>query len=368
MNALIDRLRSHDRTLLVCGGALLLVGFLYALTSSPGAAARAGFDSSFAFGLRHGAFALAAALVGLGAAFLPAVAVRRVGVLLLLLTLALMAAVLVLGAETKGAQRWLSIAGMSLQPSEFAKPALVVAMAWMLAAARTQDGFPGVPIAIGLYAIVAALLVLQPDFGQTALLGVTLAGMLYASGASWRLFAGLGAACMAFGWGAYTFVPHVRARVDDFLDPTREGFQVGRAFDAIASGGVFGRGPGEGIVKASLPDAHADFVYAAAAEEFGWMASIGIVALYGLIAWYGLRHATRLRDPFQQLAAAGLVLLVCVQAAIHIAVNVGLAPAKGMTLPLVSYGGSALLGSALTLGFALALLRNAPQGAARTSP
>lgn len=364
MTAALDRLhafaRGHDRTLLVSGALLLLFGFLFALTASPVAAARMGHDSTFAFALRQGGFALAAAATAAAVCWWPAIAVRRAGVLMLAGALALLVMVLLIGHEAKGAQRWLRIAGHSLQPSEFAKPALVIAMAWMLSAGITQRGFPGAAAACLLYGITAALLVPQPDYGQTALLGLVLAAMLYLAGASWKLFAGGAAAAAIGGALAYRMAPHVRARIDDFLDPGQQAFQISRALDAIASGGVFGRGPGEGVVKVSLPDAHADFVYAAAAEEFGWMASIGFIALYVLIAWYGLRRAARLVDPFAQLAASGLILLFTVQAAIHMAVNASLTPAKGMTLPLVSYGGSALLGSALTLGLALALLRERP--------
>ncbi|MDX2234572.1 MAG: FtsW/RodA/SpoVE family cell cycle protein [Hyphomonadaceae bacterium] len=364
MSAAIQRLQSfasgHDRTLVVCGGLLLVFGFLFALTASPTAAARMGYDSSFSLALRQGAFALAAAIAAAAVCWWPAIAVRRAGVLMLAGALALLALVLLIGHEAKGAQRWLRVAGLSLQPSEFAKPALVIAMAWMLGAGVTQRGFPGAAAACALYVVTAALLVPQPDYGQTVLLGIVLAAMLYLAGAPWTLFAG-GAGLAAIGGAiAYATAPHVRARIDDFLDPDRQAFQIARALDAIASGGVFGRGPGEGVVKASLPDAHADFVFAAAAEEFGWLASLGFIALYVLIAWYGLRRAARLVDPFAQLAASGLILLLTIQAAVHIGVNASLTPAKGMTLPLVSYGGSALLGSALTLGLALALLRERP--------
>lgn len=358
MNAVVAFARGHDRTLAACGALLLLFGFLFALTASPAAAARMGYDSSFALALRHGALALAAAGVIAAACCLPVAAVRRTGVLLLLLSLALLAAVLLVGEPINGARRWLVVAGQSVQPSEFAKPALVIAIAWMLSSGMTQRGFPGAALACALFGVTAALIAPQPDIGQTALLALTLGAMLYLSGASWRLFAVGAVAAAIAGLSAWRFVPHVRTRIEAFLDPGKEAFQVERALQAIASGGPFGRGPGEGVVV--VPDAHADFVYAAAAEEFGWLASIGFVAIYVWIAWYGLRRAARLVDPFAQLAASGLLLLFTLQATIHIAVNANLAPAKGMTLPLVSYGGSALLGSALTLGLALALLRERP--------
>jgi cell division protein FtsW len=273
---------------------------------------------------------------------------------------ALLALVLAFGHEVKGAQRWLRLAGLSLQPAELVKPALVVGFAWMLSSGLTQQRFPGVALACALYGATAALLVPQPDLGQTALLGLVLAGMLFVAGAPWRFFAIGGVAAAFAAVSAYILYGHARARIDAFLNPDARSYQVDKALDAIASGGVLGRGPGEGVVKLRLPDAQADFIYAAAAEEFGWLASLGLLCLYGAIAWIGLRRAAGLADPFRQIAAGGLVLLFSAQAAVHIAVNGSLAPAKGMTLPLVSYGGSALIGSAATLGLALALLRVRP--------
>lgn len=360
MIAVLDHIRRHERALVVSASLLLLFGFLYALTVSPQAAARMGYEDTFNLALRQGAFALAGAAAIVGVSLLPPVAIRRAGALMLVGALALLAIVLLAGHEAKGAQRWLRIAGVSLQPSEFAKPALVVVMAWMLGAGLTQRNFPGVALACGFYGVTAALLVPQPDYGQTILLGVVLAGMLVIAGAPWRFFAIGGAAAGVGAALAYTFVGHFRERVDLFLSADDKGFQVTKALQAIQNGGALGQGPGEGIVKVSLPDAHADFVYAAATEEFGWLASIGFIALYAAIAWFGLRRAARLVDPFQQFAASGLILLFTLQAAIHMAVNASLLPAKGITLPLVSYGGSAMLGSALTIGFAFALLRERP--------
>jgi len=358
VTGLLLQLRRHEKALVVSSGLLLLFGFLYALTVSPQMAARMGYDDTFTLALRQGAFALIGAGAIVGISFLPPLAVRRAGVLLLLAALLLLAVVLIVGHEAKGAQRWLRFGGFSLQPSEFVKPALVVAMAWMLGSGLTQRNFPGVWIACGFYGATAALLVPQPDYGQTILLGLTLAAMLTVAGAPWRIFA-LGAACASVGGVlAYTFVAHFKERVD--LSIKGEGWQVTKSLQAIQNGGALGQGPGEGVVKITLPDSHADFVYAAATEEFGWLASLGFLGLYAAIAWFGLRRAARLVDPFQQFAATGLIFLFTAQAAIHIAVNASLLPAKGITLPLVSYGGSAMLGSAITIGFAFALLRERP--------
>jgi cell division protein FtsW len=251
----------------------------------------------------------------------------------------------VIAPEVKGASRWIDLGPLSLQPSEILKPALVVVWAWMLSESMRRDSFPGRQVAIALYVFAAGALLTQPDIGQAALLALVLGPMLMLSGMNWRWLVGGVAALCASAFAIYQLFPHARVRVDAFLG--EPGYQVGRALDAIAAGGVFGRGPGEGVIKRSLPDAHADFVYAVAAEEFGLLASLGLIALFGALAFRGLSRAARLTDPFAQLAGAGLVTLLIAQAAIHIAVNLSLIPAKGMTLPFISFGGSSMIGSAL---------------------
>jgi cell division protein FtsW len=185
--------------------------------------------------------------------------------------------------------------------------------------------------------------------------------MLLLSGMALRWILGGAVFAGIAAWAIYNFYPHARDRVDAFLNPEGPaGYQVNRALDAIAAGGAFGRGPGEGVIKRSLPDAHADFVYAVAAEEFGLLASIGLIAVFGALAFRGLSRASRLNDPFEQITAAGLITLLVAQSAIHIAVNLSLLPAKGMTLPFISFGGSSMVGSALALGFCMSLLRDRP--------
>jgi cell division protein FtsW len=185
--------------------------------------------------------------------------------------------------------------------------------------------------------------------------------MLILSGMALRWVFGGAAAAVIAALAIYQLFPHARERVDAFLNPAGDAaYQVNRALDAIAAGGAFGRGPGEGVIKRSLPDAHADFVFAVAAEEFGLLASLGLIALFGVLAFRGLSRASRLNEPFEQLAASGLITLIVAQASIHIAVNLSLLPAKGMTLPFISFGGSSMLGSALALGFCLSLLRDRP--------
>jgi cell division protein FtsW len=297
----------------------------------------------------------------LAAAALDPRQVRRTATILVGLFLPLCALAAWVGPEVKGAQRWFDFGFFSLQPSEILKPALIVVWAWMLGESMRQPDFPGRSIAIVTFMLAAAALLVQPDIGQVALLLLCLGPLLILSGMAWRWIVGFGALAALSAWAIYSFYPHARERVDAFLNPAGDGaYQVNRALDAIAAGGVFGRGPGEGVIKRALPDAHADFVFAVAAEEFGLIASLGLIALFGALAFRGLSRASRLNDAFEQLAAAGLVTLLVAQAAIHIAVNLSLLPAKGMTLPFISFGGSSMIGSALALGFCLSLLRDRP--------
>ncbi|HVY85404.1 MAG TPA: putative peptidoglycan glycosyltransferase FtsW [Caulobacterales bacterium] len=357
----LDRARTYDRVLIVIAAILIVLGILFSMATSPGSAARIRIDQAFYFAGRQAAYALVGVIVMFAAAALDPRALRRTSVVIAALMLPLCALVAFVAPEVKGASRWFDIGPVSFQPSEILKPALIVVWAWMMGETMRRAEFPGRWVSIGLYLLAAAALLAQPDIGQTALLGVVLASMLMLSGMGLRWVLGGGVLAVAAAFAIYNFYPHARERIEGFLHPESDaGFQVGRALDAIASGGVFGRGPGEGVIKRMLPDAHADFVYAVAAEEFGVLASLGLIALFGVLAFRGLSRASRLNDPFEQLAAAGLVTLLVTQAAIHIAVNLSLLPAKGMTLPFISFGGSSMIGSALALGFLLSLLRNRP--------
>ncbi|MGH6951484.1 MAG: FtsW/RodA/SpoVE family cell cycle protein [Vitreimonas sp.] len=359
--AAFDRMRSYDRPLLIIAAALIALGILFSMAASPAATARIRIEEAFYFAGRQAAYAALGVVVMLGAAALDPRQVRRMATVLAAIFLPLCALAAWIGPEVKGAQRWFDFGFFSLQPSEILKPALIVLWSWMLSESMREPRFPGRTIAIATFALAAAALLAQPDIGQVALLLFCLGPLLVLSGMAWRWIVGGGVLAALSAWAVYTFSPHARERVDVFLNPEGEGaYQVNRALDAIAAGGVFGRGPGEGVIKRSLPDAHADFVFAVAAEEFGLFASLGLVALFGALAFRGLSRAARLNDPFEQLAASGLVTLLVAQAAIHIAVNLSLLPAKGMTLPFISFGGSSMIGSALALGFCLSLLRDRP--------
>lgn len=360
-SAAYDRVRTYDRTLLVVAAILFALGILFSMAASPGAAARIRIDEAFYFAGRQAAYATLGIAMMFAAASLDPRQLRRFASILAIFALLCCALVAVFAPEVKGARRWIDFGLFSFQPSELLKPALVIVWAWMLSESMKREGFPGRAIAMLLFALAAAALLSQPDVGQMALLALVLGPMLILSGLGLRWVLGGGVAAVLGGWAVYHFLPHARLRVDAFLHPEGDGaYQVGRALDAIAAGGVFGRGPGEGVIKRSLPDAHADFVYAVAAEEFGLLASLGLIALFGVLAFRGLSRASRLNDPFEQLAAAGLITLLVAQAMIHIAVNLSLIPAKGMTLPLISFGGSSMIGSALALGFCLSLLRDRP--------
>lgn len=356
-----ERVRTFDRPLVLVAGGLICAGVLIALATSPGVSSELAGEAAFYFAMRQAGYAIVGVIVALACAQANARTVRRIGAVLFAIALPACALVALFAPEVRGAARWVALGPVSLQPSEILKPAIVIVWAWMLSEGMRDRNFPGWRIAIGLYALAAFALLAQPDVGQTALLALVLGPMLLMSGVRLRwLLLGLVLAVVA-GWLAYQFYPHVRERWHGFVDPSSDaGYQTGRALDAIASGGVFGRGPGEGVVKRTLPDAHADFVFAVAAEEFGLLASLGLIAAFGVLAFRGFSRAARLVDPFEQLAAAGLTTLFVAQASIHIAVNLSLLPAKGMTLPFVSYGGSSMLGASLALGFLLALTRRRP--------
>jgi cell division protein FtsW len=359
--ATFERLRTYDRPLLVIAAALFTLGILFSMAASPAATARIRIEEAFYFAGRQAAYACLGVIVMFAAAALDPRQLRRAATIIAVLFLPLCALAAWIGPEVKGAQRWFDFGVFSLQPSEILKPTLVVVWAWMLGESMKQPRFPGRAISLALLGLAAAALLAQPDIGQTALLALTLGPMLILSGMALRWVLGGGVAALLSAWAIYGFYPHARERVDAFLNPEGDAaYQVNRALDAIAAGGAFGRGPGEGVIKRSLPDAHADFVFAVAAEEFGLIASLGLIALFGALAFRGLSRASRLNEPFEQIAAAGLITLLVAQAAIHIAVNLSLLPAKGMTLPFISFGGSSMIGSALALGFCLSLLRDRP--------
>jgi cell division protein FtsW len=268
-----------------------------------------------------------------------------------------------IGDEVKGAARWISIGPFGLQPSEFAKPAVIIFSAWMFAEAQKGQGVPGVSIAFGVWALTVGLLLIQPDIGQTLLITTTFMAVFFMAGVPLKWMAVLATAGMAGLVSLYFAFPHMRDRLGRFgsTDPDAT-HQIDKASEAIRAGGLVGRGVGEGVMKRHVPDLHTDFIYSVGAEEFGLILSLTLIGLYAFIVLRGMRRAMKLTDPFEQTAAAGLFMLIGLQACINTAVNLNLIPTKGMTLPFISYGGSSMLAMGLSLGFALALTRRRPGG------
>jgi cell division protein FtsW len=350
-----------DRWLLGAVAVLLLLGVLMSFAASPAAAARMNVGDPFHFALRQCVFAVAGAAILVGASLLDDRGVRRVAFVVYIAAILVMAALPFIGHSAKGATRWLDFGGFSLQPSEFMKPALIVLVAWMFAEGQKGQGVPGVTIAFLLYGISVALLLIQPDVGQTILITMACGAAFWMAGVPISWVMGLGVSAVAGLASTYFLFPHVASRVDRFMNPdAADTHQVDRAAEAIAAGGLIGRGPGEGVMKRHVPDLHTDFIYSVAAEEYGLVFSLALIGLFGFLVVRGLYRALKLSDPFQQVAAAGLFVLVGEQVLINVAVNLNLIPTKGMTLPFISYGGSSMLAICLTLGLALALTRRRP--------
>ncbi|MGF0538582.1 putative lipid II flippase FtsW [Agrobacterium sp. ES01] len=349
-----------DRLFLVLFLLLMGVGLMLSFAASPAVAERLGLDS-FHFVKRQAVFMIPAIGVMIGLSFLTPRQVRRAAVLMLAASLLLMLIALFFGIEVKGARRWVTIAGLSIQPSEFMKPAFVVVCAWLFAEHARQPEIPGNLFAIILFGVVAALLMAQPDLGQTILTSVVWGAMFFMAGMPWlwiTLLGGLGASGIAV---AYVTLPHVAGRIDRFWTGEGDTFQVDTAREAIIRGDWLGQGPGEGIVKRIIPDSHTDFIFSVAAEEFGIIFCMVLVSIFALLVLRGLSHAFKERDDFNRFAVAGLVLQIGSQSLINIGVNLQLLPAKGMTLPLISYGGSSMIAICVTAGFILALTRRRPE-------
>lgn len=350
--------RTLDWPILAAAMALLVTGLTLALAAGPPAAARIGFDDPYHFVWRQAAFAGGSAVLLVTFSLLDPQWVRRAAAFVFLVSFTLMAFILLFGHEAKGAQRWVRLAGFSLQPSEMAKPAVIVLSGWLLAQRNLFPEGPWAGVSFAFYAATMGLLLMQPDVGQAALLTAAFIITFFVSGLPLRwaaVFAGGGA---ALAGALYALLPHVRYRVNSFLDPSAyDTYQIDKAAEAISRGGLVGAGPGEGTVKASLPDAHTDFIFAVMVEEYGLLAALALIGLFAFIAIRGVLLAARNGDPYVRAAATGLFALFGLQAVINIGVNVALIPPKGMTLPFISYGGSSLAGTAITLGFALALMR-----------
>jgi cell division protein FtsW len=350
-----------DRLMIGAVLALMLIGIVLLLAASPPVAIRLGLDP-FYFVHRQALFLLPALFVLFATSSLSPRQVRRVALVVFLISLALVAATLFVGPEIKGARRWLNLFGMSLQPSEFLKPAFVVLVAWAFSESGRRPEMPATLLAFALLALSVTLLVQQPDFGQTVLLTLAWGALFFLSGLRWIWTVGLSSAAAVGLLAAYKLIPHVAIRFQRFANRgSGDTFQIDTSLESFMRGGWFGRGPGEGTVKRILPDSHTDFIFAVAAEEFGLVLCLILLGLFAFIVLRALTHALRENDAFTRLAVAGLALLFGFQSAIAMAVSLSLVPAKGMTLPFVSYGGSSLISLAFGMGMLIALTRKRPR-------
>jgi cell division protein FtsW len=350
-----------DRWTLLAVAVLIGFGYVMMLAASPAVAERI-HQAREVFLLKQVVFLALAGCVVVVVSLLSPRGIRRVALAGCVIALALTALTLVAGVEIKGARRWIALPGLSVQPSEFLKPCFAVVAAWLMAEGR-RGRFPGTLIAIALYGMIAMLLKSQPDIGMLAVVTAVFFTQLYLNGLNVVLAGMLLGAFGAAGVGAYFLFPHVHVRVEKFLHPgAGDNYQVDRALEAFGSGGLLGRGPGEGHVKDVLPDAHADFVFAVAGEEFGMILCVVLLAVFAFIVLRGVLKLLDEADFFIVLASAGLVTSFGLQAFVNMASSLHLIPTKGMTLPFVSYGGSSAIAVALTMGMLLALTRRRNKG------
>jgi cell division protein FtsW len=350
-----------DRLLLAAFMTLMLGGVILSLAASPPVAVRIGLDP-FHFFNRHVLFLVPSVIVMLAVSFLSPRQVRRTALLVFAVSIVLVVATLLFGPEVKGAKRWITILGINIQASESLKPAFVVLVAWLFAESAKRPEMPATSMALGLLLMTVTLLVLEPDFGQTMLVLMVWGTLFFIAGMRMIWVFGLMGAGAVGLFGAYMLVPHVAGRIKRFMDPASgDTFQVDMAMESFTHGGWFGQGPGEGTVKRILPDSHTDFVFAVAAEEFGIILCLALLALFAFIVIRALSRAYASEDLFARFAAAGLAIMFGIQASINMAVNLHLMPAKGMTLPFISYGGSSMISLAYGVGMLLALTRQRPR-------
>ncbi len=350
----IDRWNMSALFIIMVFGAILI------LAASPPVAERIGVDA-FHFAERQFLFLVPAVAILVSLSLLDPAQVRRAGLALMIVSFALLVVTLLVAAKTKGAQRWIPLGALSLQASEFAKPALAITTAWLLATGRHVPGFPGVLLSCVLTALVAGLLILQPDFGTTIIVLAVWGSQLFLGGLPFLVVAAVAVAAALGLFIGYQQFEYVRDRINGFFDPESvDTYQVEMSLRSFQSGGLQGRGPGEGVIKDHLPDAHSDFIFAVGGEEFGLIACLVLVSLYAFVALRGFVRLRDERDLFVLLAVAGLVIQFAVQAVVNMGVALRLLPTTGMTLPFVSYGGSSLIAMAIGMGLMLALTRRRP--------
>lgn len=346
-----------DRWLLASAMMLMAAGAVFALAASPSVAERIGLPSLH-FVKRHMVFLPVAGVLLIGFSMMAPLMIRRVAAVMFAGSVLLTGLTLLVGPEINGSQRWLHFFGFGIQPVEFLKPSFVVVCAWIFAEQQRDPAFPGKRIATFLCGVVLSLLALQPDFGQSMLIFLVWCGQFFIAGLPIAWIALLAAMTLIGATLAYLLLPHVASRVDRFIDPSSgDTYQIDTALSAFRNGGFLGQGPGEGTVKRLLPDAHTDFIFAVIGEEFGLIACLAILALFAFVIFRGLMHLLHENEPFVFMATAGLIIQFGLQVLINLGVNLNLMPAKGMTLPFISYGGSSLLAASIGMGMILAFSR-----------
>lgn len=339
--------------------SLIAIGLMLAVAASPTVYGTGTIEGTFVFAIKQIAFAGVAIALMIGLSMLSPAQIGRVAVVVYAIGLIGSAAVLFVGPEVHGARRWIALGPLALQPSEFLKPGFAVLTAALLTSPLTaQYRRPLVSLVLLLPAVF--ILVLQPDVGQTFLLLGLWAALLFFAGLSLKWVWMFGAGAAGLLTAAYCFFEHVHHRIEQFLDPAEAGYQATLSLKAFAHGGFFGTGPGGGTVKYRLPEAHSDYIFAVAGEEFGFLLCCLIALLFCVLAVRLMLRATQAREVFAQMAGAGLAMVMALQAFINMGVAVSLLPSKGMTLPFISYGGSSLFAVAITMGFALGMTRARP--------
>lgn len=341
----------------------MMVLFLFSLmlvtTSSPAVANRIGLVDNY-FSSRQIIFLFAAAIIILVFSFLDKLWIKRIAILGYGLTVVALILVKFYGYEVKGATRWINIAGFSYQPSEFMKPFFAVVTGWVLSLKyrNNNQDFPSFHVVIILYLLVALLIVIQPDFGMLVMITTVFGIQLFVAGLPIILILFTLVGGVVGFIGAYFALPHVAARINNFLDPANnENFQVSRSIMAFEHGGMYGTGPGEGTVKQTLPDCHTDFIFAVAGEEFGAIICLVIIGVFAYIVLRNLIRILSETDKFVQLATLGIIAQFGIQSAINIGVTLNLLPTKGMTLPFISYGGSSTLAVSIGMGMLIGLTK-----------
>ncbi|MDR1983046.1 MAG: putative lipid II flippase FtsW [Holosporaceae bacterium] len=344
-----------DRVILLAFLVLTAFGILLAMAATPMVADRMGIEK-FYFLKRHLLYVVPSLVVVFYVSALDDSHIKKFSLFLFFISLFFTFLTLVFGLEIKGAHRWISFGGFSIQPSEFVRPALVVITAWMLSEQQKHQEFRGNFLAILFLLAFVSLLVLQPDIGMVAVTTLIWFGQLFLNGLSIILvifIMGVGICGFVL---AYLFLPHVAARVDRFLDPAvGDHYQINRSLEAFANGGLFGVGPGEGIIKKHIPDVHADFVFAVLGEEFGFFVCVLVIIIIAFIVVYGMLKSLKRNNLFSLFASVGLLAQFGLQSFINIASTLHIIPTKGMTLPFMSYGGSSMIASSITIGMILAL-------------